>query len=83
MKRRDFYESRENRKIYFGMQKSKKSPVSYVSILLYDDSGNFLLFYSRSADSPSPGLSKILSAAYNFGTCFLELPAIVLWVMYI
>ena len=46
-------------------------------------SGNFLLFYSRSADSPSPGLSKILSAAYNFGTCFLELPAIVLWVMYI
>ena len=65
------------------MQKSKKSPVSYVSILLYDDSGNFLLFYSRSADSPSPGLSKILSAAYNFGTCFLELPAIVLWVMYI
>lgn len=65
------------------MQKSKKSPVSYVSILLYDDSGNFLLFYSRSADSPSPGLSKILSAAYNFGTCFLELPAIVLWGMYI
>ena len=41
------------------MQKSKKSPVSYVSILLYDDSGNFLLFYSRSADSPSPGLSKL------------------------
>ena len=57
-------------------RKSKKSPVSYVSILLYDDSGNFLLF-TRSADSPSPGLSKILSAAYNFGTCFLELPAIV------
>ena len=70
---------------YINLWKSivRKSPVSYVSILLYDDSGNFLLFYSRSADSPSPGLSKILSAAYNFGTCFLELPAIVLWVMYI
>lgn len=37
------------------MQKSKKSPVSYVSILLYDDSGNFLLFYSRSADEAKSG----------------------------